>query len=86
MSSDAPESAQHSVSDLLYIDIFLVCAQIMACDTECREVNMNLAEAVVYDCALFIVVRCVQRRVLYCFFSTLVGVLNSVVWLSTKRI
>ena len=75
MSSDAPESAQHSVSDLLYIDIFLVCAQIMACDTECREFDRNPLEAVVSDCYRFIVASCVWQHVLRCFFSALCGVL-----------
>ena len=50
----------------------------MACDTEWRAVNKNLAEAVVYDCALFIVTGFVLCLVLHHFFSTLVGVLDSV--------
>ena len=51
----------------------------IACDTEWRAVDRNLAEAVLSDCACFIVAICVQSRVLRCFFSTSVGVLASVV-------
>ena len=40
---------------------------------------MNLEEAVVSDCACFIVASYVRRCVFRCFFSTLVGVLASVV-------
>ena len=76
MSSDAPESPQHAV---LCSDILLVCAQMMACDTEWRAVNRNIAEAVVFICACFIVTRYFRRRNLCCFFSTLFGVLACVV-------
>ena len=51
----------------------------IACDTEWRSVDRNLAEAVLSDCACFIVAICVQSRVLHCFFSTSVDVLASVV-------
>ena len=64
MSSDAPESAQHAVSELLYIDILLVCAQMIACNTEWRSFNRNLSEEVVLDVACFVVARCFCRRVL----------------------
>ena len=50
----------------------------MACDTELRAVGRNLAKAVVSDYAHFIVASCVWRCVLRCFFSTLCGVLMSV--------
>ena len=43
-----------------------------------EEVDRNLAEAVVLDCAHFIVARCVLPLVLRFFFSTLVGVIASV--------
>ena len=55
MSSDAPESAHHTVSLLLYMAILLGCAQDIARDTECRAVDKNLVEAVVLDCASFII-------------------------------
>ena len=64
MSFDDIESAQHAVSELLYSAILLVCAWIMACDNEWREVNRNLAEAVVSEISRFIVASCVRRRVL----------------------
>ena len=50
----------------------------MACDTEWRVVDKNLAEAVVSNCDLFIIASCVLRLVLRRFFSTLVGVLDIV--------
>ena len=50
----------------------------MACETEWREVDKNLAEAVVFDCDIFILSMCVLRLVLRCLFSNLVGVLASV--------
>ena len=46
MSSDDPESEQQAVSFLLYIAILWLFAQVIALDTECREVDRNLAEAV----------------------------------------
>ena len=79
MSSDATESAHHAVSELLHSDILLVWARMMACDTGWREVDRNLSETVVSDCALFMVSICVICLVLRCFFRTLVGVLSSVV-------
>ena len=78
MSSDAPESVQHSVSVLLYRAILPVRARVIAWKTEWREVNRNIAEAVVSDYACFIVASCVLNLILRCFFSTLVGVLASV--------
>ena len=59
MSSDAPDSAHHSVSELFYSAILLGRAQIMTCDTDWRSVDRNLVEAVVSDCAIFIVASCV---------------------------
>ena len=70
MSSDAPESTQQAVSVLLYRAILSVLAHVMACETEWREVDRNLAEAVVLECARFIFGSFVRRRVLHCFFST----------------
>ena len=78
MSLDAPESAHHAVSEFLYSAILLLWAQMMAYDTEWREFIRNLAETVVYDCALFIVASCVLRLILRRFCSTLVGVLANV--------
>ena len=49
----------------------------MAYDTEWRVIDKNLAEAIVYDYALFIVEICFLRLVLSCFFRILVGVLAS---------
>ena len=83
MSSDAPESAQHAVSELLYSAILLVCARIMACDTEWRSVDRNLVEAVVSDWYRFIFAICVWQRFLCFLFSTLCGVITSVVLRST---
>ena len=71
MSSDAPEYAQHAASELLYSASLLVCAQMMACDTEWSTVNRNLVEAVVSDYACFIVASCVRRRILSFYFGTL---------------
>ena len=51
----------------------------MACETEWRAVDRNIAEDVVSDCASFMVVSCDLPIVLRCFFTTLVGVLASVV-------
>ena len=79
MSSDAPESPQHAVLEFLCSDILLVCAQMLACDTECRAVDRNIVEAVVFICACFIVPRYFRRCVLCCFFSTLFDVLACVV-------
>ena len=49
MSSDAPESAQHAVFVLLYRAILSVCARVVGWETEWREVDRNLAEAVVSE-------------------------------------
>ena len=84
MSLDTLDSAQHAVSELLYSDILLVWVWMTACDTEWRAVDRNLAEAVVSECALFIVASCVLHLVLHCFFIALVGVLASVELRGTK--
>ena len=55
MSSDAPESAQHAVSLLLYISILLMYARVIAWYTEWRAGDRKRAEAVVSDCDRFIV-------------------------------
>ena len=78
MPSDAPEYAQHAVSVLLYRDILSVCAWVIAYETEWRAVDRNLEEAVVSDCARFIVASCVLPLVLRCFFSALVGVIANI--------
>ena len=49
----------------------------MACDTEWRAVNRNLAGDMISDFARFIVASSVLRRVLHYLFSTLCGVLKS---------
>ena len=51
----------------------------MASETEWRAVDRNISEAVMSDCARFMVTSCVLTLVIRCFFSTLVGVLSSVV-------
>ena len=79
MSSDAPEPAQHAVSEFLYSAILLVWELMMACETKWRGVDRNLSKAVVSDSDIFIVTSCVLRLVLRFFFSILVGVLASVV-------
>ena len=78
MSSDAPESAQYAASLLLYIAILLMLARVIAWDTEWREVNRKLAEAVLLDCARFIFVIIVLTLIIRFFFSTLDSVLASV--------
>ena len=77
MSLGALYSAQNSVSELLYSSILVVWSRMMACDTDCRAVDRNLAEAVVSNCSLFIVAICALRLFVCCFFSPLVGVLAS---------
>ena len=57
----------------------------MAYVTDWREVDRHLVEDVVSDCAFFIVASCVLRLVLRYFFSTLVGVLASVVLIGTAE-
>ena len=69
MASDDLESAQHAVSELLYNAILLVWSSVMACDTDWREVNRNLVEAVVSDCALCIVASCVLCLFLHFYLS-----------------
>ena len=78
MSSDAPESAQQDVSMLLYRAILSVWERVISWETERRVVDRNLAEAVVSECAHFIVASCVLPLVLHCLFGTLAGVLASV--------
>ena len=53
-------------------------ARVMACDIGWREVDRNIAEAVVSDCARFIVASCVRRHILGFFLRTLYGVLIGV--------
>ena len=64
MYSYDPKYAQNAVSELLYSAILVVLARMMACDTEWRTVDRNLAEADVSDCGLFIAAICVLRFVL----------------------
>ena len=78
MYSNDPEYAQHTVSVLLYRAILSVWAQVIAWETEWKTVNRNLVEAVVSDCAHFIVTSCVLPIVLNILFGTIVGVLDSV--------
>ena len=78
MSPDAPESSHHDVSLLLYIVILLVFAQVIAWDAEWRAVDRKRVEAVVSDCACFIVTSLGLPIILRCFLSTLCGVLSSV--------
>ena len=75
MSSDTPESAHQAVSVLLYRAILSVRARVISWETEWRAVDRNLAEAVVSECARFIVVSCVLPLVLCCYFCALFGVL-----------
>ena len=78
MSSDASESTQHNLYVFLYRDILSMFARVIAWETEWRAVDRNLAEAVVSDCAQFIVMSCVLPLVLCYLFSTLVCVISSV--------
>ena len=55
----------------------------MACDNKWREVDKNIAERVVSDCAIFIVESCVLCLILRRFFNTLVGVLASFEFIGT---
>ena len=71
MSSDAPKSAQHAVSLLLYIAILLMFARVIAWDTEWRAVDIKQVEAVLLDCAHFIDASLVLPLILRFFFSTL---------------
>ena len=76
MSSDVPESAQQSASLLLYIAILWLLARVIAWDIEWREVDRNVAEAVLSDYAQLIVASLILNLILRCFFSTLGGVLT----------
>ena len=84
MSHDAPESAQHAVSLLLYISILLVFARVIAWDTEWMAVYIKQAEAVLSDCACFIVAIIFLSLILRCFLSTLGGVIASFKGVFTK--
>ena len=64
MYSDAPESTQKAVPYLLYIAILRLFARVIAWDTEWRAVDRNRAEAVLLDCACFIVASLVLRLIL----------------------
>ena len=66
------------MSLLLYMDILLVFARVIAWDTEWRAVDRKQAEAVLSECDRFIVASIVLPIILGCFLSTLVGVLASV--------
>ena len=59
------------------MDILLVFARVIAWDTDWREVDRKLAEAVVSDCARFIVAIIFLPLILRYFLSTLVVVLAS---------
>ena len=74
MSPDAPESAHHDVSLLLYIAILLVFARVIAWDAEWRAVDRKRVEAVVSYCARFIVTSLVLPLIVRFFLSTLGGV------------
>ena len=65
--------------------ILSVWTRVMVCETECRAVDRNLAEDVLSDCDRFMVARCVLTLLLRCFFSTVVGVLASVVLRGTTE-
>ena len=78
MSSNDPESAQHDVYLLLYIAILLVLARVIAWDTKWRAVDRNQAEAVLSECACFIVASLVLPLILRFYFIDLVRVLASV--------
>ena len=84
MSSDATESAQHAVSLLLYISILFIFARVIAWDTEWRAVDRKRAEAVLSECARFIVASLVLPLILRFLFSTVGGVLASVKGGGTK--
>ena len=66
------------MSLLFYMAILLVFARMIAWDTEWRAVDRKRAEAVVLECARFIVASLVLPLILRCFLSTSVGVLASV--------
>ena len=63
---------------LLYIAILRLFAQVIAWDTEWRAVDRNRAEAVLLDCACFIVASLVLTLILRFLFSNVGGVLTSV--------
>ena len=78
MSSDATDYAQHVMSLFLYIAILLVFTWVIAWETKWRVVNRNRAEAILLDCARFIVASLVLPLILSFLFSNLGGVLASV--------
>ena len=75
MYYDAPESAHQALSVLLYMALLSVWERVISWETQWREVYRNLVDAVVSDCARFIVAICALPLVLHCFFGSLVGVL-----------
>ena len=78
MSFDAPESTQHTVSLLLWMTMLLAFAHVVAWDSEWIAVNRKRVEAVVLECARFIVASLVLPFNLLCLLITLVDVLASV--------
>ena len=78
MSSNAPESAQKSVSFLLYIAILWLLAIVIAWDTEWSAIEGKLADDVVSDWARCIVASLVLHLIFRCLFSNLGGGLTSV--------
>ena len=71
MYSGVLEYVQQASSYLFYTAILLVCAQIIACDTEWRAVNRNQADVELSDCAILIVATYSIHIVLWRFLSTL---------------
>ena len=78
MSSDDPDYAHHAMYLFLYIAILLVFARVIAWDTEWRTVDRKLAEAVLSDCACFIVASIFLPLIFCCFLGTLGDVIASV--------
>ena len=70
MSSDDPDYAHHAMYLFLYIAIFLVFARVIAWDTEWRAVDRKQAEAVLSECARFIVASLVLPLILRFFLNT----------------
>ena len=64
MSSDAPNSSHQAVSLLLYIAILSLFVLVIAWDTEWRAVDRNQYDAVLSDCAHFIVASLVLTLIL----------------------
>ena len=55
-----------------------MCARVITWETDWRVVDRNLVEAVVSECARFIVASCVLPLILRYFLRSLAGVLVSV--------